>query len=165
MKKSIILISVLMFLTLGWLANDAYQTFAVSETVERAKSVIVGLPARAMPADRISEDKIKVLPDKIIIDVPNARWATFTPTHSMAPVFDTGANVIQIIPQSSDEIQLGDIVSYTWKDVSVIIHRVIETNSDKQGWYAILKGDNNPTADPEKVRFEQIKRVAVAIVY
>lgn len=165
MKKSITLISILMFLTLGWLANDAYQTFGVSETVERAKSVIVGLPAKAMPVDRISEDKIKVLPDKIVIDVPNARWATFTPTHSMAPVFDVGSNAIQIIPQTSAEIQVGDIVSYVWKDGSIIIHRVIETGSDENGWFATLKGDNNPTPDPEKVRFEQIKRVVVAIVY
>ncbi len=165
MKKSIILITVLMLLTLGWLANDTYQTLGIDENVERAKSVIVGLPARAMPADRISEDKIKVLPDRIIIDVPNARWATFTPTHSMAPVFDIGSNALQIIPQTPEEIQVGDIVSYTWKDGSVIIHRVIEIGSDEQGWFAILKGDNNPVPDPEKVRFEQIKRVTIAIVY
>ncbi|MBI4141418.1 signal peptidase I [Candidatus Woesearchaeota archaeon] len=154
-----------MLLTLGWLANDTYQTLGIDENVERAKSVIVGLPARAMPADRISEDKIKVLPDRIIIDVPNARWATFTPTHSMAPVFDIGSNALQIIPQTPEEIQVGDIVSYTWKDGSVIIHRVIEIGSDEQGWFAILKGDNNPVPDPEKVRFEQIKRVTIAIVY
>lgn len=165
MKKSIIVISILMFLTLGWLANDAYQSFGIDDSIELAKSVIAGLPAKAMPADRISEDRIKVLPDKIVIDVPNARWATFTPTHSMAPIFDAGSNAIQIIPQTSAEIQVGDIVSYIWKDGSIIIHRVIETGSDEKGWYAILKGDNNPVQDPEKVRFEQIKRVVIAIVY
>ena len=83
----------------------------------------------------------------------------------MAPVFDAGSNVIQIIPQSSDDIKVGDIVSYAWDNGSTIIHRVIEIGSDDKGWFAVLKGDNNPAPDPEKVRFEQIRRVAVAIVY
>lgn len=170
MKKLITLLTFLMLATLGWLANDLYNTaYAGSpRMMERAKdfaTIINGLPEKPLPADRISEDKIKVLPDKIIIEVPNARWATFTPTHSMSPVFDAGSNVIQIIPQSNAEIKAGDIVSYTWQDGSTIIHRVIEIGNDENGWFAITKGDNSPYADPEKVRFSQIKKVVIGIIY
>ena len=136
--------------------------------VEKAKdftTIFHGLPEKPSPADRIAEQQIKVLPDKVIIEVPNAKWATFTPTSSMAPTFDQGANAIQIIPKTPDDIKVGDIVSYVWKDGTTIIHRVIKTGNDENGWYAILKGDNIQNPDPEKVRFEQIKKVAVAIIY
>ena len=84
----------------------------------------------------------------------------------MDPVFDKGHNTIAVVPQSPDEIQIGDIISYFNEDLNgIVIHRVIETGQDENGWYAIVKGDNNPTPDPGKVRFAQIKRVVIAIVY
>ena len=170
MKKSVFLITLLMLFTLGWLANDAYNlvTAGAPRVLESAKdfaTILTGLPQKPYPADRISEDKIKVLPDRVIIELPNARWATFTPTHSMAPVFDYGSNAIQVIPQKTQELNVGDIISYIWDDGSTIIHRIIETGNDEFGWYAITKGGNNPYADPNKPRFSQIKRVLVAIVY
>jgi len=169
MKKTVLALTILMTATLGWLANDAYvSTFGSESVIEKAKNaaaLINGLPEKAYPADRIPEDRIKVFSDKVLLEIPNARWATFTPTHSMAPVFDAGSNAIEIVPQKAEEIQQGDIASYTWADGSTIIHRVIETGTDEQGWYAIMKGDNVPYNDPEKVRFSQIKRVVVAIVY
>ena len=36
---------------------------------------------------------------------------------------------------------------------------------DDEGWYAIMKGDNLEKADPYKVRFENVKRVVVAVIY
>jgi len=82
----------------------------------------------------------------------------------MDPVIDSGANAIEIVPPSMADIEVGDIVSY--KDgESVIIHRVIEKDKDDQGEYLIMKGDNNPVADPGKVRFSQVQRVVVGIIY
>jgi uncharacterized protein (UPF0248 family) len=46
-----------------------------------------------------------------------------------------------------------------------IIHRVVKIGQDSEGWYAILKGDNLSQEDPEKVRFDQVQRVVVAIIY
>lgn len=163
MKRVVYIITLLLVFSLGWLSHNTFESFDPS--LERAKSFVIGLPEKPTPADRIPENKIKVYPDKVILDIQNARWATFTPTHSMAPVFDVGSNVIQVIPQSSSEVKIGDIISYTWKDGTTIIHRVIQTGFDKQGWYAIVKGDNVPVPDAEKVRFSQVKKVVVAIVY
>jgi signal peptidase I len=84
----------------------------------------------------------------------------------MKPVFDTGANAIEVVPSTPAQIRTGDIISYQadWLDTPVV-HRVLSTGEDEDGWYAIVKGDNNDTADPGKVRWEQIRRVVVAIVY
>ncbi|OGM02210.1 hypothetical protein A3K72_00900, partial [Candidatus Woesearchaeota archaeon RBG_13_36_6] len=118
------------------------------------------------PCDRVKEEQILVFRDHIIINLEDAEWATFTDTNSMDPVIDQGANAIEYVPKNESEICVGDIVSYESKYADgVLIHRVVETGNDSQGWYAVMKGDNNPYKDPGKIRFDQIKRVVVAIIY
>ncbi|MGB9748839.1 MAG: hypothetical protein ACP5OZ_04075 [Candidatus Woesearchaeota archaeon] len=118
------------------------------------------------PIDRIKENQIQVFSDKIVIYLQNAEWASFTPTGSMEPVLNEYANAIQIVPKSEDEIYIGDIISYESEYAEgIIIHRVVEIGYDKEGWYCIAKGDNNPKKDPGKIRFSQIKRILVAIIY
>jgi len=84
----------------------------------------------------------------------------------MDPVLDEKANAIEIIPKSNNNIHVGDIISYKsdYAD-GTIIHRVIRIGNDEKGWYCIVKGDNNQSPDPGKIRFNQIKRVLVAIIY
>jgi hypothetical protein len=121
-------------------------------------------PERASPAEHISENNIHVYPDRVEIMLDNPKWAAFANTNSMDPVFDQGNYAIQITPQNPDEIAVGDIISYKYGD-KTIIHRVIEKGIDGNGWYFIVKGDNNPAPDPDKVRFEQISRLTVAVIY
>jgi len=120
--------------------------------------------ARISPANHISEQDIQLYNDEVVIKLDNPQWASFAPTHSMDPVFDVGNHAIQVVPQSPDDISVGDIVSYKYNN-EIIIHRVIEKGVDGQGTYFILKGDNNPTPDPDKVRFDQITRLTVAVIY
>ena len=128
-----------------------------------AQDLVGGLEV-ASPADHISEEQIKVYDDKIIIDVQGAQWANFANTNSMDPFLDSGSNALQLVPTSVDDIAVGDIVSYK-KGNDRIIHRVVFIGEDEKGIYYIVKGDNNPTSDPGKVRFEQIDRVLFAIIY
>lgn len=125
------------------------------------------LPAEvASPADHIPQSDIHVLDGSVIIDIEDPEWAMFTDTNSMDPVLDAGANAIEIVPKSESQIQVGDIVSYKSEYADgTIIHRVVEINQDEDGWYARMKGDNNPSIDPGKVRFGQIQRLVVAVVY
>ncbi len=124
------------------------------------------LTERPSPCDRIAENQIIVLKDKIIINFKNAEWATFTDTNSMDPVIDVGANALEYIPKAPTEICEGDIVSYKSKFANgVLIHRIVETGYDEDGWYAVLKGDNSPYKDPGRVRFDQIQRVVIGIIY
>ena len=118
------------------------------------------------PCDRIKEDQILVFRDHIIINFENAEWATFTDTNSMDPVIDAGANAIEYVPKNESEICVGDIMSYKSKYADgVLIHRVNEIGYDDNGWYAIMKGDNNKYKDPGRVRFDQVQRIVVAIIY
>ena len=117
------------------------------------------------PSDWIKEDQIQVDNNKVIINIKDAKWARFTNTDSMLPFLDENSNAIEIIPTNENEIHIGDIVSYRAFTNDIVIHRVIEKGTDEQGVYFILKGDNNPYPDPEKVRFSQIQRILVAVIY
>ncbi len=120
---------------------------------------------RNSPGDWVRESQIEMRPDGVFIHVNNPQWAILANTNSMDPVFDDTSHLIQMIPQSEADIRVGDIVSYASPLGFSIVHRVIEIGSDEEGWYAILKGDNNPTPDPWKVRFDTVRRVTVMVVY
>ena len=123
-------------------------------------------PEQAGPQDRISEQQIIVLPERVVLQIKDAQWSTFTDTNSMDPVIDTGANAIQVVPQSPDELQVGDIISYEPALFpGIIIHRIVDIGEDEEGWFARTRGDNAQDIDPAKVRFDQVRRVVVAIIY
>jgi len=158
---------VVLIFGLGFVASNIYATVNTENPTQISKPVgdktTDEVPS---PNDWVKEDQIKVYSSQVILDVKDAQWATFTDTHSMEPVISARANAIEIVPKSADEIKVGDIISYQSEYADgTIIHRVIEKNTDANGAYFILKGDNNPSQDPGKIRFSQVKRVVVAIVY
>ena len=160
-KKNMLI--VLFAFMLGLIINDAYSELS---SLERPLSLFPSGLEKDSPGDWIKENQIKVYDNKVIIELKDAEWASFTDTNSMDPVLDETANAIEIIPKSTDDIHVGDIISYNsgYAD-GTIIHRVIKIDKDNKGWYCIVKGDNNQSPDPGKIRFNQIKRVLVAIIY
>lgn len=145
----------------GFLTSDLYtrinteQPFVYDETVPKES-----------PGDWIKEPQIRVNDARVVLELENAEWAAFTDTHSMEPVLSAQSNAIEVHPKTPEDIKVGDIASYVsaYSD-GFIIHRVIEKGYDDEGYYFIFKGDNNLAPDPERVRFEQIQRVVVAIIY
>ena len=118
------------------------------------------------PADRVKEDQILVSKERVVLNLQNAEWATFTDTNSMDPVLDAGANAIEVVPASEDELQVGDIAVYESEYADgLIIHRIVYRGEDEKGTYFIFKGDNNPASDPGRIRFSQVRKVVVAIIY
>ncbi len=148
---------------LGWISHELY-TLTSTQMIPEITGLSIA-SAKEVPLDRINEQQIRVLQDKIEILVPNAQWATLSDTHSMEPLLFKGANALQIVPHNSSDIHVGDIVSYEEPSVGVIIHRVTAIGTDEQGWFAILKGDNNPNPDNEKVRFSQVRKVLIGVIY
>jgi signal peptidase I len=139
-----------------------------AEPSEIQKTDAALLSEQASPGDWVSEDRIKVYKDKVVIDFSgrDIEWSAFTDTNSMDPLLDSSANGIEVVPKSADEIQVGDVVAYKSEYADgIIIHRVIEKGYDRNGAYFTIKGDNLKTPDPGKVRFEQIQRVLVAVIY
>ena len=121
---------------------------------------------RLSPPDHIKEENIHVYSDRVVIDIENPEWATFTSTKSMDPIIDVGANSIQIVPQNKSIVGVGDIASYeSVYATGTIIHRIVHIGEDELGTYYYLKGDNNILKDPGKVRFNQIRRITVGIIY
>jgi len=134
-------------------------------TAKPQQQSLEGPVERISPGDWVKESQIEMRPDGVFIHFNNPQWAILANTNSMDPVFDEVSHLIQALPTSAAEIHVGDIVSYQAPVGFTIVHRVIEIGNDEDGWYAILKGDNNPTPDPWKVRFEMVRRVTVAVIY
>jgi len=173
MMKYVITLIVTAFL-LGMAVQGLYGAVAEaypSLTSEASGSISLSSLANprevSSPFARISQDKIHVMKDRVVIEMNDPQWATFTDTNSMDPVFDSGHYALQVVPETDNDIHVGDIISYTHPSISQgnLIHRVIQVGTDAEGWYAITKGDNNPLPDPGKVRFSQVKRVVAAIIY
>ncbi len=122
------------------------------------------LNERPSPYDHIKENQIVVYDNYVIIKIPGVSWTSYTDTNSMDPVLDKESNGLEIEPKEPKDIHIGDIVAYESQD-SLIVHRIIDIKEDSEGIYYVLKGDNSPIEDPEKVRFEQIKYLLVGVIY
>ncbi|MFH1505819.1 MAG: hypothetical protein ABIE94_02415 [archaeon] len=117
------------------------------------------------PPEHVEEADIMVYDDRVVIYLDNPVWAKFAASGSMLPVISENANSIEIVPEQTSDIMVGDIISFkSWQD-SIIVHRVVAIGKDTEGWYAVTKGDNLAFPDPVKVRFEQVKSIVVAVIY
>jgi hypothetical protein len=172
MIKKLISLIILVFL-FGWIGNNVYSdiykdSYELKLTQDQTNNLNPTIVSKEQnnPKDRIKESQIHVYDNTVVIEINDPEWSTFTDTNSMDPVIDKGANAIHIVPKYEDDLEIGDIVAYESKYAKgTIIHRIIDIKYDEEGKYFILKGDNNPKEDPGKIRFSQIKRVLVAIIY
>ena len=153
-----------MVASIAFMGINAVEIPAFDSSYPSMQDGILKAKERISPFDWIKQNEITLYPDGVSIQIDNPQWAIFADTNSMDPVFDSTSHAIEIIPKTTENVHVGDIVSYS-TDNGTIIHRVIETGYDSEGWYALFKGDNNPTKDPNKVRFKDIRRIVVAIIY
>jgi hypothetical protein len=169
MSKIRLFIIVLAVFSLGWLLNTALTNFVyydVEKPLNIGFATFSSSPELLSPSDHVKESQIHVYEDRIIIETEGASWAAFTDSNSMDPFLDETSNSIEIKPEDPDDIDPGDIISYrSGITGDLIVHRVISKGEDESGVYYIVKGDNNPAQDPEKIRFEQINGVLIGIIY
>ncbi len=176
MIKKLIMLAIAVFV-LGWLSNALFTSLATAnaepvsgaELATGASTANSGVPReKPSPADRLKLENVHVTDSMVVIDGVSGRsfeTAIFTDTNSMDPLIDDGTQAIQIVPLSAADISVGDIISYDSGAYGIIIHRVVSIGNDSQGWYAIVKGDNNTSSDPVKVRFSMVRRVLVGVLY
>jgi hypothetical protein len=163
-KRALFFAFVCIFIA-GWLSSVVYSNLQGIE-YEAPFTFTLRSPEIESPSDHIKEDQIHVYQNRIEIDLENAMWARFTDTNSMDPLFDAEANTVEIKPEKPSDINAGDIISYRPRNMdSLIVHRVVSTGYDDEGWYAVAKGDNVEQPDPDKIRFDQVNGVLVAIIY
>lgn len=120
----------------------------------------VGDVALSPPGDYFSTEDVLLYDDQVVINIENARLNYYDSTGSMIPVLYEGAIGISVVPESADEVNVGDIVSYN-KNGNLLVHRVISKSSD--GTTFVVKGDNAPTEDT--ISFEDIEHKLVGVLY
>lgn len=162
-------ILILSIFSLGWLLNTVLTNFIYYDAEKPLSfgfSPLFSSPERASPSDHIKASQIHVFDNKVVIDAPGAKWAEFTDTNSMDPFLDETSNSIEISPGSPADIGVGDIISYrSGLANNLIVHRVVSRGVDEDGVFYLVKGDNNPRQDPEKVRFSQVHGILIGIIY
>lgn len=152
-------------------AGDVFDSPIYSDGYEFPAEIYSGLTGRAIErpsaGDHVAEKQILVYQDRVILDLQNVIFAKFTDTNSMDGTFDAESNALEIKPEHPNQVQEGDIIAYknSCAGDGTIIHRVVKKGTDSEGDYWITKGDNNPKADPCKVRFNHIKGVVVALIF
>ncbi len=125
------------------------------------------------------KEMIIALPIIAIIAILAAQIVA-VPTESMNPVIGAGdivlvqkKDVLGVFSElNPEDVKVGDIIVYEKpvenqqgkiesESQEKIIHRVIAINESDGEKYLILKGDNNPISDTEKVYLEQVEGKAV----
>jgi len=119
--------------------------------------------ASYIPSDYFDRSDISVQGDYVIIRVKDASISNYADSGSMRPVIDSSANGIRVQPMSENDVNVGDIISFS-EDGHLIVHRVVEKGVDSQGTYFITAGDNNEYSD-SKIRFDQVRYKTVGILY
>ena len=117
------------------------------------------------PSNSISEDKILVYDEYVMINQSGLVWFTVLNTDSMLPFIDAGNHVLGKSITNESEIHIGDVITYTDSRGEYIMHRIININNDENGTYYTLQGDNNYYPDLDKVRFSQMSFKVVSVVY
>ena len=151
-----------LFLVPWLIALLAIMAFSLSG--KQVPAGLIGGAEQASPSDWIQEHNISVQQDRVVLEIENPLWASFTDTNSMDPLLDESAHAIEIMPKEASAIHAGDVIAYK-TGYGVVIHRVVNVSEDNRGIYYQVKGDNNRFQDPFKVRFEEVRGVVVAVIY
>ena len=82
-------------------------------------------------------------------------------TGSMKPALDAGHTTISTTCFEETDLRPGDIIVYRDSSFGLILHQIIQVNSDG----VIAKGIHNEEADPGTVKWEDIAYLVVAVIY
>ena len=93
-------------------------------------------------------------PDKVI-DIFGYKAFSIT-SGSMEDTLNVGDLIIVKNIKDENSIKEDDIISFQMKN-SIITHRVVKVEEEKDKKYFITKGDNNTTNDEDKVALENIE--------
>lgn len=115
------------------------------------------------PSDFLNKSFISANSEEVCLSISDAMLSEYIDSSSMLPVLGKNSTGINVRPDSPDEINIGDIVSFR-KNNEVFVHRVIEKSEDEKGVFFITKGDNN-LFDDGKVYFKEIDSVLIGIIY
>lgn len=148
---------------IGFLSANIFSYFLVYGVENPFSNGLNLIDMKKAPHNVVNENQIEIKDNEVIIHVNGASLSRYASTGSMKPTFDENSNGIRIVPASEDDIEVGDIITYSQGE-SLIVHRVIEKGVDSDGVYFIPKGDNNSISDG-KIRFKDIKYSTIGVIF
>ena len=74
-------------------------------------------------------------------------------SHDMEPELTSGT-LIFVKEEDPKDLKTGDIITYTANDGSVVTHRIVEIDREKEVFYT--QGDAAPSRDTQPVRYSQV---------
>ena len=157
----------MMVFLLGMIAGVLFLTYMPEDQLEIPLTKEERETTVLAPKDRIQDENIQVFNDHIVINLEDLKgrkvsWSSYADTESMVPTLDDGCNGLEFIPASPKDLHEGDMIAFE-KNSRLIIHRIQKIGQDKEGWFAITKGDNNEFTDG-KARWSEIKYVTFGII-
>lgn len=118
------------------------------------------------PYTSLSKDKLSYVGKQIRINgvEPPVAFAGVAPSNSMDPLIDDGHTVILSGNQKYiDELGLGSVIG--WGDeLKPTLHQIVEIDYDP-AWYCRTQGTNNSKVDPFIIRKENIRWVALGVLW
>jgi signal peptidase I len=110
---------------------------------------------------RIPFDAYKVYPDNIQVDYPGLKYAKVS-SDSMAPLITHDSVVFEKAPESPDDINMGDVISFYEPSVDgTVLHMVVGIIQSDTATFYKTKGVANPEADPWLVPYGNVKGIMV----
>lgn len=156
MRVEILFVGILIFII-------GFSTASLFSEVEK-RTAIGGSADRDNPSDFIATDELHLYNDRLVIEKEGLKYAAVEDTKSMEPLLSSNSHTIEAKPEQ-DKLGKGDIISfYDASTGKTIVHAIVETGTDDDGWYARTKGYNTEFADEWKVRFGDIKGVVVGVL-
>lgn len=144
------------------ITTEKAQLHNTQDCAKTARSITCALSNA--PKNRIQAEQIILNKQRLIVSIKDATLGQPQATGSMLPTLNEYSHLLQIPPQSSDTLAIGDIIAFE-QEKTLTVHRISQIGADEGGWYAITKGDHYSINDPNKIRFSSIKYVIIGILY
>ena len=126
-----------------------------------------GNPTGELPSPYVSIGELSYVGKQVRINgiEPPVAFAGVAPSNSMDPLIDDGHTVILSGNQKyKDEIDMGSVIGWG-SELTPTLHQVVEINYDNAGWYCRTQGTNNSKVDPFIIRKENIRWVALGVIW
>lgn len=155
--KGLNFVGIIMWIGVGILLGVVISTFIIKEVTE------------IHPAQHTFIDSVATGDGYVTLEFNNTDRDFFYTTSvgtSMYPSMWTDSFQIYMYLQSTDELEIGDVIAYTISGTNKgIVHRIVDISEDEQGFYVITKGDNNLFKDDWRIRDFEIQGVLIGVTY
>ena len=118
------------------------------------------------PQVRVSLSQLRCVGDTLQVNIPDLQVGIIKGT-SMLPLVGSGHLALLLPNPDIQKLAVGDLVAYSslFEPDTLVAHRIVMIGQDSSGWFAKVQGMNNWEPDLFLVRQQQVKFVAVGVLW